>query len=51
MESTSGLRNLDSRIPTEGSEFVLPLKCNANIRGVATRTPTEKELLTCPSVS
>jgi hypothetical protein len=38
-------------ISTEDSNFSVPLACKGTILGVATRTPTEQELQTCPHVT
>jgi hypothetical protein len=35
-------------ISTEDNNFSVPLACKGAILGVATRTPTEQELQTCP---
>ncbi len=37
-------------IATEDSEFSLPLTSKGTVIGVATRTPTDQELQTCPHV-
>jgi hypothetical protein len=38
-------------LPTEDNNFSVPLACKGAIPGVATRTPTEQELQTCPHVA
>jgi hypothetical protein len=38
-------------ISTEDNNFSVPLSCKGTILGVATRTPTEQELQTCPHVT
>ncbi len=38
-------------ISTEDNHFSVPLACKGTILGVATRTPTEQELQTCPHVT
>ena len=38
-------------ISTEDNHFSVPLACEGTILGVATRTPTEQELQTCPHVT
>jgi hypothetical protein len=38
-------------ISTEDDSFSVPLACKGAIPGVATRTPTEQELQTCPHVT
>ena len=38
-------------IPTEDCDFMLSLSSKGNILGVASRTPTDKELHTCPHVT
>jgi hypothetical protein len=35
-------------ISTEDNEFTLPLSSKGTVLGVATRTPTDQELQTCP---
>ncbi len=37
-------------ISTEDNEFTLPLSSKGTVLGVATRTPTDQELQTCPHV-
>jgi hypothetical protein len=37
-------------ISTEGHEFTLPLQSKGTILGVATRTPTDQDLQTCPHI-
>jgi hypothetical protein len=38
-------------ISTEDNEFTLPLSSKGTVIGVATRTPTDQELQTCPHVA